>query len=90
MPNGHYPHMINQQFLVIVDRQLRQGDPPQVRHTLDRLKGEGFDEKTARDLIACCVANEMMALMLEDRTFDHHRYIGMLKCLPELPSRSRP
>src|SRR3546814_9666177 len=45
----------------ILDNQLAQGSPPEVRETLDRLLAAGHPEEEARRLLGCVIASEVFA-----------------------------
>lgn len=77
--------ILREQFLHVVDNQLKAGDPPETAETLERLQSEGYSEYQAKELISACVAAEMMAVMESNRPFDQERFVAALKRLPELP-----
>ena len=78
--------ILKREFLRVVDNQLRAGDPPETRQTLERLKQEGYTDEESRLLIAQCVAAEMMAVMETNLPFDEKRYAVCLHRLPESPA----
>jgi len=69
----------------VVDNQLRDGDPPETRQTLDRLLAQGLPKPEARRLIACVLVAEMYAILAEGKPFNPVRYARALAKLPELP-----
>lgn len=69
----------------VLDNQLRDGDPPETRATLDRLTAEGHDVEDARRLIAALLAIEMFEIIRGEAPFDLQRYLDRMAQLPELP-----
>lgn len=69
----------------VLDNQLRDGDPPETRVTLDRLVAGGHDIEDARRLIAAVLAIEIFELIRGQAPFDLQRYRERLAQLPELP-----
>lgn len=78
-------NIVRDQFLEVVENQLRDNQPPETRLTLERLKEEGFKERVAKELIATCVATEMYEVISSNMPFNEQRYIENLHRLPELP-----
>ncbi len=68
-----------------VDNQLRAGDPPETRQTLERLMAEGHSRAQARRLIALVVASEVFAVLKEQRPFDEALFVAALQRLPKPP-----
>jgi len=78
--------LLKEQFLAVVDKQLKDNNPLATRQTLRRLQAEeGFTEAESKGLIAQCVAQEMMAIMSSNRPFNQERYERMLSALPTPP-----
>ena len=69
----------------ILDNQLREGDPPETRETLDRLLKSGHTEDEARRLVACVLASEVVAVVQDGRVYDPAGYVNALRALPKLP-----
>ncbi len=69
----------------VVDNQLRDGTPPDTRHTLDRLLAAGYPETEARRLIACAVTSEIFDVLTHKQPYDEARYLAALHRLPTLP-----
>ena len=69
----------------VPDNQLRDGDPPETRETLERLLGLGIERAEARRLIACVIVAELFAMMKAGQVFDRVRFVARLKALPEMP-----
>lgn len=72
-------------ILEVVEKQLREGEPPQTRETLERLTGQGFSDEDARHLIGAAVAAEMRSVVSEGRSFSKERFLSLLGDLPRLP-----
>jgi len=76
---------LNKAILRVVENQLRTGNPPETRKTLERLLKEGIDKQEARRLIACMVAGEIFDVMKQQQPYNHERFVKALNQLPELP-----
>jgi len=72
-------------IMEVVDTQLRDGTPPETRHTLDRLLAAGYPETEARRLIACAVTSEIFDVLTHHQPYDEARYLAALYRLPTLP-----
>ncbi|WP_425420858.1 hypothetical protein [Phaeodactylibacter xiamenensis] len=77
--------ILKDQFLQIVDTQLKTNDPAHTRVTFDRLRAAGYNDETARLMIAQCVAAEVREVMSSGAEFNTARYIKNLDRLPEPP-----
>jgi hypothetical protein len=69
----------------VLDNQLRDNDPPETRHTFERLKAEGIEDDEARRLLGCVIAGEIFAVMKTKQAFDRERFTSRLGMLPEMP-----
>ena len=69
----------------IVDKQLRDGDPPETRQTLERLVGAGHTPEGARQLIGHVVLREIFDVMTSGQRYDQARFVAALRRLPALP-----
>jgi len=81
--NGN-PHL-KVAFLDVVDNQIANNNPPEMRQTLECLVSEGILEEDARIYIAQAVCVEMWDVLKNQKTFNRDRYIRNLKKLPEEP-----
>ena len=72
-------------LLEVVDNQLRDGNPPETRATLERLLAEGFSREQALDLIACVVCSEIFDVLKSGRPYEEGRYLAGLRGLPRMP-----
>jgi len=73
-------------ILEAVNNQLKSGDPPETRQTLNRLIAEGISEKDAKIYIGQAIAIEIFNVMKHGETFNLGRYRKNLSRLPEEPS----
>ncbi|MCB0572888.1 MAG: hypothetical protein KDC66_24135 [Phaeodactylibacter sp.] len=80
--------VLKQQFMAIVNNQLREGEPPETALALQRLVGEGYAEADARAMIAQCVAVEIYQVMQNEEPFNLARYLRNLSNLPQTPEES--
>ncbi len=79
------PEVVRAAMLQVVDNQLRDGEPPETRQTLERLMAEGHSEAEARQLIAAVVSSEIYAVLKHNRPYDEAKYVAALQRLPKLP-----
>ncbi|MBV6652188.1 MAG: hypothetical protein KI786_00440 [Mameliella sp.] len=77
--------ILKDQFLQIVDTQLKNNEPAHTKVTFDRLQQAGFDKETTRLMIAQCVAAEVREVMSSGAEFNNDRYAKNLDRLPEPP-----
>jgi len=77
--------ILRDEIFKIIDNQIKSNDPPETALTFDRLKIEGFDDFTIKQLIGQCVAVEIYNVMKYRKPFDEDRYIKNLKNLPKEP-----
>ena len=69
-------------YLKVVENQLRDGNPPETRQTLQRLLKEGFDEKASKLLIASAIAAESYFVLKSRTRFNRERFVRNLRRLP--------
>jgi len=74
----------------IVDNQLRDDTPQEVRRTLERLLASGHSQSEARRLIASVVSTVVYDVLKEHRPFNEPAYIAALQRLPRLPWEDEP
>ncbi|MGJ8697597.1 MAG: hypothetical protein ACSHYF_14865 [Verrucomicrobiaceae bacterium] len=73
-------------LLPAIEEQLASPDTRYVAETLDRLlTDQEIDEQEAKAMLAFCLADEMEAMLREDRPFAEARYRTLLDLLPALP-----
>jgi hypothetical protein len=84
-PKEPNPEVVSAAIYEVVDNQLRDGDPPETRQTLDRLVAEGHSPAEARRLIAAVVASEIFEVLKHKRPYDRARYVTALQRLTKMP-----
>ncbi len=72
-------------ILDVVENQMRDNDPPETKHTYDRLVQEGHSEDDAKRLIGCVVSSEVFDILKKQQEFNPERFVKALQRLPELP-----
>jgi hypothetical protein len=73
-------------ILGAVEAQVRDGEPPETKQTLDRLVGAGFSRDEALVLIARVLTAEIFTIVRRGGDFDAARYVAALGALPnEIP-----
>jgi hypothetical protein len=72
----------------VVRTQIRTHEPPETGRTYRRLRGEGYSDHDAVELIAAVLAAEIFYMLKQQRAHDAARYAKMLNRLPELPDDS--
>jgi hypothetical protein len=76
---------LREQIFQIIENQIENNDPPDTALTFNRLKKEGFDDFTVKQLIGQCVAVEIYNVMKYKKPFVEKRYIKNLNKLPKGP-----
>jgi len=74
------PHL-KAAILEIVENQLRDGDPPETRQTLEQLLTAGYSREQAIEMIGAAVVEEIWAILHDHKPFDRIRFIALLKQL---------
>jgi len=69
----------------VVDNQMAAGEPPETKETFERLLGEGFSEKEAKQLIGQAVCVEIYCIGKNKEEFNRERYRRNLRNLPGEP-----
>ena len=72
-------------ILEVVNKQLKDLDPPETKETYDRLVADGISDQEARRLIGCVVSSEIFDVLKKQQPFDHTRFVNALNKLPKLP-----
>ena len=75
-------------FARVVRSQLRTGRPPEVAETYARLRAAGLSRWRARRLLTAAYEAEVAAMILEQRVYDHVRYLQRVAALPDPPRPS--
>lgn len=76
---------LRQTLMEVVQNQLRDGNPPETRTTLDRLVAEGHPREQALELIATVVSSEIFDILKQGQPYNETRYLMALRALPRLP-----
>jgi hypothetical protein len=77
--------VLNKTIMQVVENQLRDGNPPETKQTLDRLLKDGISESEAKRLIACVVTSEIFDVLKFKQPYNHDRFVKALHQLPKLP-----
>ena len=70
-----------------VENQLEAGEPAFVQAVLNKLLLVGYEREEILQLMALVLADEIDAMLRDDRAFDAARYEQGLRALPELPGQ---
>lgn len=75
-----------EKLLPAIEEQLTSPETPYVREAFDRILTEpDIEENEAKAMLAFCLADEMEAMMANEREFDSDRYQMLLTLLPVMP-----
>jgi hypothetical protein len=74
MTNVH----LKQEIISVIERQLRDGDPPETHKTLDRLLAAGYSRERAMELMGAALLEEIWWMMSEQRDFDRDHFRSLL------------
>ena len=75
-----------EKLLPAVEEQLKSPETPYVREAFDRILNEpDIEEEEAKAMLAFCLADEIEAMMADERDFDGNRYQMLLELLPVMP-----
>jgi hypothetical protein len=75
-----------EKLLPAVEEQLNSPETPYVREAFDRILTEpDIEEEEAKAMLAFCLADEVEAMMADERDFDGNRYKMLLELLPVMP-----
>ena len=69
----------------VLEAQIRTGDPPEAKRTLDRLVASGIPASEAWRLLSVVLMCELFDVLKDERSFDLKRYVAMLEALPKVP-----
>jgi hypothetical protein len=72
-------------ILQIVRNQINSKKPPETAQTFERLKGEGYSQEDALQLIGCALISEVYDVLKEGKPYNQARYLKTLSDLPKLP-----
>ena len=68
-----------------VENQIRDGNPSEAKATLNRLMLVGYAREEAIAMMASVLAQEVQAIIEQDRAFNLDWYVAALRALPTLP-----
>lgn len=75
-----------EKLLPAIEEQLNSPETPYVREAFDRILTEpDIEEEEAKAMLAFCLADEIEAMMTDEREFDSNRYQMLLTLLPVMP-----
>ena len=74
-----------EQLKTIVENQLEEGNPIQVKEQLMRLMMTGTDRAEAIEMMACALGLEMEKMVSTGKPFNTKHYLAKLEQLPETP-----
>jgi len=72
---------LKEEILEVVENQLRDGDPPETRQTLERLLAAGYSRQQAVEMIGSVVVEEGWVGLHDKKPFDRVRFVGLLEKL---------
>ncbi len=72
---------LKEEILEVVENQLRDGDPPETRQTLERLLAAGYSRQQAVEMIGSVVVEEIWVVLHDKKPFDRERFVGLLEKL---------
>jgi hypothetical protein len=76
---------LGETVLEVVENQLRENNPPEVRLTLKRLMDEGQSREQAVKLIGAAFIILTSDMLKAHQPYDAGKYVAMLGALPQLP-----
>jgi hypothetical protein len=68
-----------------IENQIRDGNPIEAKHTLNKLMLVGTERAEAVQMMATVLAVEVRAILKEERAFNTEWYVKALQKLPTLP-----
>jgi hypothetical protein len=66
-------------ILEVVENQIRDGDPPETRQTLERLLAARYSRKQAIEVIGSALVEEIWAILHDNKPFDRERFTALLE-----------
>jgi hypothetical protein len=67
-----------------IENQIRDGNPGEAKATLNRLMLVGYAREEAITMMASVLAQEVQAIVEQDRAFNLEWYVAALRSLPTL------
>jgi len=71
------PHL-KAAIVEVVENQIRDGNPPETRQTLERLQAAGYSRQQAVEMIGSAVVEEIWAVLHDNKPFDRARFTALL------------
>ncbi|HEY6410399.1 MAG TPA: hypothetical protein VIY29_23350 [Ktedonobacteraceae bacterium] len=68
-------------ILEVVENQIRNGNPPETRQTLERLMAVGYTRQQAIEMIGSALVGELWAILHDRKPFDRARFTALLEQL---------
>lgn len=89
---GHgNPEAVKARLFEVIEKQIRDSDPPETAETLTRLLRAGRTRDEAMKLIGAALVSEVYGVMKSQTPYDNARYVANLTRLPEMPwDRKKP
>ena len=85
MENAETNPELGKAVLEVVEKQIRDNDPPETGQTIERLCREGYTPDEARRLGSTAVTVEIFHIMRDRQSFNRERYLWNLAHLPREP-----
>ena len=85
MSAAEQDHLDQRLLFEVIENQIADAEPAEVKATLMRLCMTGHSREDALELIACALAPEMIAVIEHQQKFNLVRYQQHLAQLPETP-----
>ncbi len=79
------PEVLLSMITDVINNQIRDGTPPETKHTYARLLADGHSEEEVMILIGHIVFLEIFSVLKEGKTYDEKRFVTALRALPRLP-----
>lgn len=76
---------LKEQIFNIIESQLNENNPPEVKSNYNRLIKEGYNDYQSRHMIAQCLSVELFNILELKKPFNNERYVENLSKLPKEP-----
>jgi hypothetical protein len=76
--------VVHAALMQMVDRQIAENDPPEVRETFERLFAQGYSPEYIRRMIGFLIAREHLEEMFHRTPFNTARFVENLRRLPQI------
>ena len=68
-------------LLEVVENQIRDNNPKITKQTFERLVADGYDEVTAKEMIAAVVVGDLYHMLKDKKTFNEKQFTNKLSKL---------